>query len=67
MKTKTAERREYSAPQLSQWGAVADITQVGQTRPGGDLLPGQAEGKDGGSITDTGIPSNPGGGSGRPV
>lgn len=56
MKTKTVERREYSAPQLNKWGAVADITQVGQTRPGGDVLPGNSEGKDGGSIMAPGLP-----------
>jgi hypothetical protein len=53
--TKTAERREYHAPELRQWGSVADITQVGQTRPGDDVLPGDAKGKDGGSINPSGL------------
>lgn len=48
-------RREYSAPQLKRWGTVADITLVGQTRPGGDILPGQAEGREGGSINPPGL------------
>lgn len=55
MEIKKTERREYRAPQLSQWGAVADITQVGQTRPGGDVLPGNSEGRDGGSIMPPGL------------
>lgn len=48
-------RRPYRAPELRQWGTVADITLVGQTNPGGDLLPGQAEGRDGGSISPPGL------------
>ncbi|WP_411795039.1 lasso RiPP family leader peptide-containing protein [Halomonas sp. A29] len=43
-------RREYSRPQLTRWGTVADLTLVGQTRPGGDVLPGQAQGRQGGSV-----------------
>ncbi|WP_160113351.1 lasso RiPP family leader peptide-containing protein [Halomonas desiderata] len=43
-------RREYSSPQLTRWGTVADLTLVGQTRPGGDVLPGQAQGRQGGSV-----------------
>lgn len=55
LNTKAGERREYSTPQLTLWGAVADITQVGQTRPGGDVLPGNAQGRDGGSIMAPGL------------
>ncbi|APX92766.1 hypothetical protein BWR19_07385 [Halomonas sp. 1513] len=55
MQTKSTERRDYSAPQLSQWGKVSDMTQVGQTRPGGDVLPGNARGNDGGSIMPSGL------------
>ncbi|AXY40768.1 hypothetical protein [Halomonas sp. JS92-SW72] len=48
-------RRPYRAPELRQWGTVADITLVGQTNPGGDVLPGQAQGRDGGSINPPGL------------
>ncbi|MBZ0329229.1 lasso RiPP family leader peptide-containing protein [Halomonas sp. ANAO-440] len=51
---RTVERRDYSAPKLNQWGTVADITQVGQTNAGNDTLPGQAQGRDGGSINPPG-------------
>lgn len=47
---KSGVRREYSSPQLTRWGTVADLTLVGQTRPGGDVLPGQAQGRQGGSV-----------------
>ncbi|MCE9683109.1 hypothetical protein [Halomonas alkalisoli] len=53
--TKGGERREYSTPQLTLWGAVADITQVGQTRPGGDVLPAGAQGREDGSIHPPGL------------
>lgn len=53
--TGSSVRQEYSAPQLKRWGTVADITLVGQTRPGGDVLPGQAEGREGGSINPPGL------------
>ena len=44
------DKREYRAPELEEYGTVADLTQVGQTNPGDDTLPGGAKGKDGGSI-----------------
>ena len=47
-------KREYRAPRLEEFGTVADLTQVGQTNPGDDTLPGNARGKDGGSITNDG-------------
>ena len=52
---RVAERREYRAPELRQWGSVADITQVGQSTPGDDTLPGDAKGKDGGSVYPDGL------------
>ncbi len=53
--TQSGERREYRAPQVTRWGAVEDITLVGQTRPGGDVLPGNAQGNDAGSINPPGL------------
>lgn len=48
-------KRSYQAPQVEEYGTVADLTQVGQTNPGDDTLPGQAQGKDGGSIYPPGL------------
>ena len=48
------DKHEYRAPELEEYGTVADLTQVGQTQPGDDTLPGDAKGKDGGSITNDG-------------
>lgn len=48
-------RGEYSTPRLKRWGTVADITLVGQTNPGDDVLPGGARGRDGGSINPPGL------------
>ena len=48
-------KREYSSPELEEFGSVADLTQVGQTKPGDDSLPGQAYGQDGGSINPDGL------------
>lgn len=31
---------EYSEPKLEEWGSVADLTQVGLTRPGDDAKNG---------------------------
>lgn len=31
-----AKKTTYEAPRLKEWGKVADLTQVGQTNPGGD-------------------------------
>lgn len=33
------EKKKYTAPQLSDWGAIAQVTQVGFTHPGADCLP----------------------------
>lgn len=48
-------KREYSSPELEEFGSVADLTQVGQTKPGDDVLPGTARGKDSGSINPDGL------------
>jgi hypothetical protein len=48
------EKREYSSPKLEKFGTVADLTQVGQTNPGDDTLPGNSRGKDGGSVRNPG-------------
>jgi hypothetical protein len=36
-------KRDYEAPQLEEYGTVADLTQVGLTTPGGDVEPGTQE------------------------
>jgi hypothetical protein len=36
-------KRNYEAPQLEEYGTVADLTQVGLTNPGGDVEPGTGE------------------------
>ncbi len=51
MKNTTEVKKAYEAPQISVWGAVADITEVGVSNPGGDAR--------GGSV----IPGNPGAGT----
>ena len=51
-------RKAYASPGLSKWGTVADLTQVGQTNPGGDVLYDQAKGKEGGSIYPAGLPGS---------
>lgn len=48
-------KREYTTPVLTDYGTVSDVTLVGQTTSGGDMLPGGAEGKDGGSILAPGL------------
>ncbi len=30
------DRKPYAAPTLKNWGKVAELTQTGQTNPGGD-------------------------------
>jgi len=46
--------KDYTAPEFEEFGTVADLTQVGQTNPGDDGLPGQAQGMDGGSVSNRG-------------
>jgi hypothetical protein len=48
-------KREYATPELEDFGSVVDLTQVGQTNPGSDVLPGNSRGKDGGSINPPGL------------
>ena len=48
-------RAEYTAPVLTTWGTVADLTRVGQTNPGNDMLPGQARGQQFGSVNADGL------------
>jgi hypothetical protein len=48
-------KRDYTSPELEEFGTVADLTQVGQTNPGDDTLPGGAKGKDGGSVNPDGL------------
>jgi hypothetical protein len=37
---KQEGREEYRAPELEEWGSVADLTQTGLTRPGDDTKTG---------------------------
>jgi hypothetical protein len=48
-------RKVYQTPVLEDLGTAKDLTKVGQTQPGDDTLPGQARGKDGGSINPGGL------------
>lgn len=34
------ELKPYGAPKIDDWGTVADLTETGLTRPGGDLKAG---------------------------
>jgi len=47
-------KKPYVRPEVEEW-SVAGLTQVGQTNPGDDVLPGDAYGKDGGSINPDGL------------
>jgi hypothetical protein len=33
-------KKPYQAPKLEAWGNVVDLTQVGQTHPGSDVMNG---------------------------
>lgn len=46
------EKKKYESPKVSNWGAVADVTRVGQSRPGGDIREG--------SVLPPGHEDNPG-------
>jgi hypothetical protein len=48
-------RKAYEAPVLEDLGSARDLTRVGQTRPGDDVLPGDARGRDEGSINPGGL------------
>ncbi len=52
--SRDSVRKPYTSPRLRRWGSIAELTQVGQTNPGSDLLPGQARGRESGSITNAG-------------
>lgn len=52
---EVAGRKTYDSPKLIRWGTVADLTKVGQTNPGADMLPGQARGRESGSIFPPGL------------
>lgn len=45
----------YEPPQLETFGTFRELTQVGITNPGGDALPGNAQGQDGGSVFPGGL------------
>ena len=47
--------KDYTAPELEEFGTVADLTQVGQTNPGDDTLTGNAQGQDSGSVNAPGL------------
>lgn len=49
------DKREYTSPELVEYGTVTNVTLVGLTRPGDDTLPGASRGKDGGSINPDGL------------
>lgn len=65
------QRLEYCAPELKQWGAVADLTQLGGAGGGGDIgfnRGGRQVGSDNGSVFPGGInfgSNGSGGGRGR--
>lgn len=46
---------EYKAPEIEHLGGVADLTKVGQTVPGDDVLPEDAQGRESGSINPGGL------------
>ena len=48
-------KREYRTPEVQDYGTVSEVTEVGQTKPGADVLPGGAHGRDGGSISPPGL------------
>jgi hypothetical protein len=47
-------KKPYERPRIEEW-TVASLTQVGQSRPGGDSLPDQARGQEDGSIFPGGL------------
>ncbi len=36
-------RKTYSSPQVKRWGTVSEVTKVGKTNPGFDIIPGTEE------------------------
>ena len=49
------ESHRYETPTLEVFGTFRELTQVGQSSPGGDALPGQSHGQDGGSVYPRGL------------
>ena len=45
----------YKPPTLEVFGTFRELTRVGQTNPGQDVLPGQSRGRDGGSVYPGGL------------
>jgi hypothetical protein len=39
---QTSEKEPYRAPELEEWGSVADLTATGKTRAGSDAKGGSA-------------------------
>ncbi len=48
-------RNDYEAPRLEIFGSFRELTRVGQTNPGNDILPGQSQGLDSGSVYPGGL------------
>lgn len=36
------EKKQYEAPQITEWGTVAELTATGKTNPGDDAKSGSA-------------------------
>ena len=47
-------KKPYAPPRIEEW-TIAELTQVGQTNPGGDTLPAQSKGKESGSVYPGGL------------
>lgn len=52
---KKSERNSYETPRLEVFGSFRELTRVGQSNPGNDLLPGSSGGLDGGSVYPGGL------------
>ena len=40
---KAAVRKPYTSPEVKRWGTVSELTRVGRTNPGFDIIPGNQE------------------------
>jgi len=47
-------KKPYEEPKVEEW-TVAELTQVGQTKPGNDTLPDGTKGKEDGSVYPDGL------------
>ena len=36
-------RKPYASPTVKRWGTVSEVTKVGKTNPGFDIIPGTEE------------------------